>query len=69
MVWLKIREHDIIGVVFPSPAFVVVWLKIREHDIKQILMKPTVLVVVWLKIREHDISAANFVRAALLWFD
>ena len=33
VVWLKIREHDILNIGEDAELRVVVWLKIREHDI------------------------------------
>ena len=33
VVWLKIRENDIIGLATSTSIVVVVWLKIRENDI------------------------------------
>ena len=69
MVWLKIREHDIIIGIKHHKNIVVVWLKIREHDIRSWSWASKLSVVVWLKIREHDIPIVAQSKADKLWFD
>ena len=69
MVWLKIREHDIVLDTNKEYKDVVVWLKIREHDIGLKIAMPIYYVVVWLKIREHDITFVEYKIKLLLWFD
>ena len=69
VVWLKIREHDIVVPGTNGAVTVVVWLKIREHDIASANVKKVTAVVVWLKIREHDIASCILFACAKLWFD
>ena len=56
VVWLKIRENDILTSKEVDRVYVVVWLKIRENDIVFWFVLLLVAVVVWLKIRENDIK-------------